>query len=177
MYGVQTICQSPALDKQVNINNGPFFQGVYFLVLERREGKDQWFKNSKIIILHIKRRWLWEKQSMIKRWRVTKVGRGTKKMVREGFSGLMMFNQKPECWEEASQAKKKVRERLSINKCYLSTHVGSGFHAWGTSRSEAGGQWLLVGGWSWVPRNRCWKDLVHHRKVCYIWSSEDFLHF
>lgn len=62
---------------------------------------------------------------MIKRWRVTKVGRGTKKMVREGFSGLMMFNQKPECWEEASQAKKKVREQLSINKCYLSTHMGS----------------------------------------------------
>ena len=48
MYGVQTTCQSPALDKQVNINNGPFFQGVYVLVLEDREGKDQWFKNSKI---------------------------------------------------------------------------------------------------------------------------------
>lgn len=39
MYGVQTICQSPVVDKQVYINNGPFFQGLLHLLLRSRKRK------------------------------------------------------------------------------------------------------------------------------------------
>ena len=39
MYGAQTICQSPVLDKQVDINNGPFFQGLSIYCLRVGKGK------------------------------------------------------------------------------------------------------------------------------------------